>query len=66
MSNDIYKTRETSIATYLIGKGAKFIKLEKFSDTSWWMVFEDSELCYKLEKEFLVIKGNLLKGMQNE
>lgn len=61
---NIYKTRETSIATYLVIKGVKYLGPEEFAPGMYSFIFEDSERCYKLEEEFLTVKSGLLKDIK--
>ncbi len=60
----IYKTRETSIATYLVGKGVKYIGPEEFAPGMYSFVFENPTRCYELEEEFLTIKNGLLRDIK--
>jgi len=60
----IYKTRETSIATYLVIKGMKYLGPEEFAPGMYSFVFESPTECYKLEEEFLSIKNSLLKDIK--
>lgn len=61
---NIYKTRETSIATYLKIKGMKYLGPEEFAPGMYSFVFEDSTKCYELEEEFLFVKNSLLKDIK--
>jgi hypothetical protein len=61
---NVYKTRETSIATYLVTQGVKYLGPEEFAPGMYSFVFEDPQLCYKLEEEFLSVKNTLLKDIK--
>lgn len=63
---NIFKTRETSLATYLIARGIKYIGPEEIAPGMYSFVFENPDKCYELEKEFLTIKSNLLKDLEND
>lgn len=60
-----YKTRELSLATYLISMGLKFLYIEALTPEAFWFVFEEPERCYEFEKKFLETKEALLKEMRD-
>ena len=62
MNNQIFKTRELSLAAYLVGKGVKYLGPEPITQDSYYFTFENPEKCYELEKEYLTFKQELIKG----
>lgn len=64
--NNIYKTRELSLATYLVGKGVKYLGPEPITQDSYFFTFENPERCFELEKEYITFKGQLIKGFDQD
>lgn len=60
--NNIFRTRELSLAAYLVGHGVKYLGPEQITSDSYYFTFSQPEKCYKLEKEFLTFKEQLIKG----
>lgn len=63
---NIFKTRETSLAVFLISKGIKYIGPEETAPGMYSFVFENPDKCYELESEFFTIKGDLLRDLKND
>lgn len=61
---NIYKTRETSIASYLVLQGMKYLGPEEFAPGMYSFVFEDPTKCYELEEEYLKTKNSLLNDIK--
>jgi len=57
---NVFKTVDLSLAVYLIAKGAKYIGVEIITKRAYRFLFEDSDLCYKLENEYLQTKEKIL------
>lgn len=60
--NNIFRTRELPLATYIAGKGIKYLGPEPITPDSYYFTFENPDKCYELEKEFVTIKGKLMKS----
>lgn len=61
-NRDIFRTTELSFAAYLAGKGIKYLGPEQITEKSYYFTFENPDKCLELEKEFLTLKEQLLKG----
>ena len=59
---NIFRTKELSLAAHLSINGIKYLGLEKITEASYYFTFENPEKCLKLEKEFIGLKQELLKG----
>ena len=64
--NNIYRTRELSLATFLWSKGIKYLGPEPITSESCYFTFENPDKCLQLEKEFVIYKGRLMKSFKNE
>ncbi len=61
MTNNTFKTRELSLAAFLIASEVKYLGVEIIAPSMYRFKFEDPETCYDLEKKYLVIKKELLR-----
>jgi hypothetical protein len=59
---DIFRTKELSLAAYLVSKGIKYLGPEPITETSYYLTFENLDKCLELEREFVAVKQHLLKG----
>lgn len=60
-----YRTRELSLATYLISLGLDFVAVEPITENSYWFVFEEPDRCLKFEKKFVETKETLLRALKD-
>lgn len=60
--NNVFRTRELPLATFLWSKGMKYLGPERITEDSYYFTFENPEKCYELEKEFVTYKGKLIKS----
>ena len=60
MNNIKFRTRELSLATFLIAHGIEYLGVEVIAPQTYRFMFKDPQKCYELEKNFLVIKKQLL------
>lgn len=58
--NNVFRTRELSFATFLIASNIEYLGVEVIAPQTYRFMFEDPQRCYELEKNFLVIKKQLL------
>ncbi len=66
MNNNSFKTRELSLATFLIASNVKYLGVEVIAPQMYRFLFEDPQKCYDLEKKYLVIKKHLLRQAQEK
>jgi hypothetical protein len=58
----VFRTRELSLATFLWSKGIKYLGPETITPDSCYFTFENPDECLELEKEFITLKGKLIKS----
>ena len=63
---NIFRTRELSFATFLHLNGIKYLGPEAITPDSCYFTFENPEKCIELEKEYITVKGQLMKSFKNE
>ena len=64
--NNSFKTTELSFAAFLIASKIKYLGVEILAPETYRFLFKDSKRCYDLQKEYLVIKKELLRQAEKK